>query len=462
MRRAALLVIAACVLAGAQEPLPRHAELLPKDWSARDLEGRWAYYSADVARGPAARNDRRAEWIELLLDTKDWGVLGWIAISEPGFPGGIALQDADAPNWIAVTVWVARNANRTPVNDSHGLNAARDQFLGYKQPKNRGVILAWLGLHPQVATEELAILLRDVKATEDDRRRAAGQFPPLHPDDVFAGLTTPESVHEFGDRTRAAPGEFYLHQLRRSLAAFALCPRLHVEPWSGKVVALFAHPNQEVQREALLTATMLAPKLVPIGAVIDMARDAAEAPRVREAAVMALTFAFESPRAWAEVHRVIGDPAHPGFKVAVSRLGDVGDEFSYQRLVMAESKAGADAELVRDARDRLVRGGNFKRDPMRADVERILLRAAHLSLTVDPMALEHIRWMKPVVLPNFLDPTRRHILAAIRDEFALPAGTDVDGISPTGKPIRVLPEEAAASVRAFAALVLESPTSRPR
>jgi hypothetical protein len=472
MSRAPLVLAAALLLlacrAGAQEtraaapatqPSPvRHAELLPKDWASRDLEGRWVVYSNAVREAP----DARGAWIEVLADTKDWAVLGWIAITEAGFPGGSTLENADAPNWVATVVWYARSSGTFPINDSHGTESARSAMKG----RNAAVIRAWLSLHPEALTPDLADRVGAIETTAEDARRAALQIPPLEPDQVFAGLSPPESVVEFGSRTRAAPGEFYVHQVRRSLAAFSYASQFHVEPWMGRVMALLVHKNPAVRQEALLGLTMMAPSHLPVFELIAIERDAKQEAHVREAAVMALSFALETPAAWAEVHRVAMDPAHPGFKAALSRLGDVGDRFSFRRLEGLRGKPGIDEALLGDVLARVGHLGVWGYPPFSTDLHpppageqravRILMRAAHLALTTDPLASEYVAWMKVALAGQAND------VAGLRDGFEVPKDARLDGFAPSGQRIVITPAEVRDSVRAFADLVLEAAATRPK
>jgi hypothetical protein len=439
----ALILVATALAALASPGQDTRGRVFPADWSERDFEGRWHAYAEATDRAPAVRPD----WLAALRATREYAVLEWIAITEAGFLAGDLLIADDAPNWIRCALWASQQLNKRPTNDSHGHQLASRRL----SEAQYGLVDAWFELHPGSGVRKA------VAIPDETRARAALYLPPLKAEDVLAGLSPPEKVIDFGARTRATPGEVYLHQVRRSLAAFSYAAVHHQEPWLMKVEALLRHSDAAVRRQTLLAYTMINPVGIPVMRLVDLARDQKEAPETREGAILALSFAFISPLAWAEVHRVAEDPAHPGFNAAVSRLGDVGDLFSLARLDASIGKPGGDGFLVRAARDRIARRESYLvyQEIDEARVTALLVRAAHVALANDSVSAAYLPWMNEALVSDRRRASVRRILETVKTTFKAPANVEVRGIAASRIPVPISHEDVTASVRTFAAAALE-------
>jgi hypothetical protein len=117
---------------------------------------------------------------------------------------------------------------------------------------------------------------------------------------------------------------------------------------------------------AWLAFTRAPGQAIPMREAIAVIDDTSQPAAVRAAAVMAISFAqAEQPRAWAKLHEIARQPDHPGFPSAVSRLADIGEEFTLAHLRRVASIAGASPQAKL-----LGRADRAAREPHRAGTRR--------------------------------------------------------------------------------------------
>ena len=385
------------------------------DWAKRDAEGKWVLFARDVAKRP----DAGLQWVRFLVDRKEYELLEWIALTQPGAFGswmvGRALADAKAPQWVRDAMWL-----RVGVF-GHGDFEA--QALLAEHP---GVVMAWLRRNPGVAPEMLEQFEKENVKPVD----AADLLPALKPEDVFGLLDAPAAVEEFADdRAKAEPGKTYVHQVVRAIQGY-IVGGPSGGPWEDKLRALTRHANPAVRREALLAFTHKRFTPPPPAELVKVIDDDAEPAGVREAAALAFSYG-EHPMVYAKLHHLAADPRHPAWSAAVSRLGDVGDGFTEGYFDTLPDLTPEQSKLVRDSSDRIAareaeiasavarNDDNARQAARRVIVER-LRRAAWVDLRSDPLRKTLLRWA--------IDTTR----AEVKSNPAM--RVQMEGIATPGSP----------------------------
>lgn len=353
-------------------------------FGARDLEGRWAAYRE--APEPIAA------WVAFLAPRRDWDLLEWIALTSRTSEALKALEEADAPAWIRCAVWRLEGA------DSHADEEARGLLLG----RRRGEVLDWLERHPEVARGAVASVLDRLRETVADKDRidASRMAPPW---------TAASLLRDLDPRPPPGPGSA---QVERALWAWARSS-LREPPWVGKVVALLDHADPAVRRAAALSCAWLPPPKVPAERLERMFSDAKEPADVRAAAAIGWSFALE-PEVPLRLLHVAEEAAHPAGSAALSRLGDLGDEFAAERL----AKPGpAEREPMRLDALRRIRARLAAEDAagFAARVPALLRRAAWADLSCDPFETDLVPFTVALVKARASEPAVR---AALDDAAA--------------------------------------------
>jgi hypothetical protein len=359
-------------------------------FAARDLEGRWAAYRESP--------DPVAAWVAFSAARRDWDLLEWIALTARTPEALNALEEADAPAWIRCALWRLEGA------DSHADEQARALLLG----RRRGEVLDWLERHPQAVrgpvTSVLDRLREDVP--KDGRVDASRLLPPWTPATLLRDLDP---------RPPPAPAAA---RVERALLAWARSS-LRTDPWVAKVAALLSHADPAVRRAAALVCAYLPPPRVPFEALERLLRDGRQPDDVRAAAAIGLSFSSE-PQALLVLLHVAEDPEHPAATAALSRLGDLGDEFAAERL----TKAGAPArEAARVEALGRIRARLAAEDPagFASRVPAMLRRAAWADLSCDPYETDLVPFAVDRVKARAADPAVR---AALDDLSAAGAAPD--------------------------------------
>jgi hypothetical protein len=403
------------VPAAEQEPVVR-PKVSAEEWNARDMEGKWSLYLRSVAAEPITAKG----WVQFLVEQKDYTFLEWIGLYRLGGFGshgvGEALAAADAPQWMRLAVWMHQD------------------ILGYGEATGATVIAArpgpalwWFDQYPEAAAADPA------KASAEGLVQAPVApvpaphlLPPLKAEDVLAHLTDPPAdLVAFGGRERAEEGKVYEEQVVRAINGL-LVSALKGEPWDSRLRALVRHPNATVRREALLAYThnlWPAPPAAEFGRVV---ADPKEPAGVREAALLALSYQ-DDPMVYATLLNLADDPAHPAWKAAVSRLGDIGDGFAIEHLsrprdlpateaAVLKSTISRIAERVKDE-SRLLAGdeGQYVATA-RLIVRKRLEATAYVDLACDPLEASLVPWTIRMTREQAQEgPAVRAVLAEIRD-----------------------------------------------
>lgn len=321
----ALSLFAVVAVVSPQEPgfAPSAAE-----WSARDLEGRWALLESETL----LHGWRNVESLVAFLEERREAELLERLCLYPRAEGQFATFEAalarlDAPQWARAVEWNLRQ------HDSHKRDEAHAAFYERRPALARD----WLERNEAQLAPLASEVLKRLRASETPRSSAEYLLPPWSIAQVLAPLTSEVPVLDFGARQRATPGELYLHNVEAALRAVAQ-KQLYEEPWRSAVIELTDHARPEVRSFAWIALGEAARLALPISALDDAAflaalDDPREDPRVRIAATMALAQRAEwSPLAWGELHRIAGDVAHPAWAAAAHALREVGDEMTIEML----------------------------------------------------------------------------------------------------------------------------------
>lgn len=309
---------------------PQEAGFAPSeaDWAARDLEGRWVLVERETLEHGWARVASLVQFLEQRREVELLERLCLYPRSEGHFATfEAALARLDAPQWARAVEWNLRQS------DSHKRDEAHSAFFE-RRPR---VARAWLEAHESELRPLAADVLARLRASEVPLEPAPNQLGPWRLEVVLAPLATAQKVQDFGSKTRAEPGQVYLHQVEDALRAVAQ-KQLFEEPWLSQLFTLTQHPRAEVQAHAWLTLGEAARGRIPVErldnaaylAVIDSGTADA---RVRTAATLALGRRGEwDALAWGELHRIALDPQHATWSSAVHSLRQCGDAWSAELL----------------------------------------------------------------------------------------------------------------------------------
>ena len=295
-----------------QQALPQNKLAKPADWEERDFEGKYFLLSEAVKRD----SKELPSWVDFLFEQKEYRLLEEIVLTQPeGLDCnkiGVRLAKASAPNWPRITYW-AESYRREHTNPS--------AFEVIKEHKD--TYYSWCHQN-QIKIPE------DVKYKQQNVNQ---YWAKLDMNKVFHALKPPADVSRFSDKT-AEKSKFYLQQFERAVLTTVNWKQTYEER-SDELLQLLKHPNDEVRKHVALAYTYLSPYDVPFEELLQLANDKAQADGAREFAALAASYA--------PVHNVCDamntlatQPDHPGWKPAVSRLGDLGT--GYDLRVLREQK----------------------------------------------------------------------------------------------------------------------------
>jgi hypothetical protein len=381
----------------------------PVDWDQRDLEGRWALYESRMTKRPAELSG----WMKFLQAKKAYALLELIAIYRLNESQLISdlLARMDAPRWLPVMIWI--------MNYDQGHVYMR--VMTTLRSKRPGYTLAWLEKHPEAVYGQAAATLTELKKTAPKREDVSDAPKPLDPAVVLRDLDAPAKLAVFGSRTRAEAGVRYVHQVKRAMDGLVISGRREAK-WLEKLLALTTHGNAEIRQAAFLTYTRMR-QFVPLDATERALNDDKERPKVREAALMAFSFA-QHPRVYAKLHALALTPGHPIWRAAVSRLGDLGDGFTLLHLKNLNTKLKPDQLRLLDAqRDRIrERIAAYKPENMhRGFIQQRLERAAWTDLMCDPLEGTLIPWTLKSLGAHIGTPVVRQGLESLSTDY-VPVG----------------------------------------
>ncbi len=330
-----------------EKPLP--PPVADADWDARDLEAKWVLFRASMAEFAA--------WKQYLAKRKDFAFLEWIAVygenSEEQMGAAWALAKADAPQWLRVVAWL-REAY--PVNHDEG----ETHMLLVKHAPARA--FAWLDKHKEHFAVSKRYVYQDYMELQKQKLPPADVgrlLPPLDAAFVFRHMDAPKDLAELGPRLKAEPGKVYLHQVQRAIKALATSNR-YEQPWVGQLRLLTRHRHPEVRQSAYLAYTHVAPALEArphvLEEFLEVVDSAGEPAALREAALLALSY-FGHPSVFVKLLRIAAQPEHPAWRAALSRLGDLGHDFTLVQLdrLAADKLPPQDQRLLESIRAGLTR-----------------------------------------------------------------------------------------------------------
>jgi hypothetical protein len=406
---------------------PETPPVTDADWNARDLEGKWVLYQkiaqADEKLGKT--------FIPYLVQRKEYDFLERIALHQPLYEGGIAaawaLAKADAPQWLRVAAW------QRQMEIDHGETDTSKMIHKH----NPARALAWLEKYAIQATaskEEKKtrrrkhdqVLLSDLERLRKAKLKPGelgNALPPIEPAEVFRYLDAPKDLADFGDRQRVESGKVYVHQVLRAIQSFVQSGRFR-EPWIGKVLQLTRHPHTKVRQAAFLAFThfgaQLASKESPVDEIRKVLDDPKEPVAIREAALMAFS-ALDHPQVYIRLHELALETGHPAWRAAVSRLYDIGNEYTLDHLNRLDKTrlTEPDADLLERIRGQL---RQWAEDPQRGRsislsvVETHLERAAWATSAKSSLEKSLTTWTKSWYVKQPDDKFVTH-LETVRDKY---------------------------------------------
>ena len=358
-----------------------------KAWDALDFEAKWLRY-----RGDAAPLD---EWVKFLGGAKEFELLEWVALTTRE---GNALEELvrlDAPNWIRSAVW------RLESSDTHSVGGASKSLTEKSRPAR---VLDWFDHHPSAVGGAAAGVVKKLREHQPPlvAESSSADLPPLDPDVVLKALKPPATVYDFEAVRKRTPDDVYVHQVVRALDTWTLSTLL-TPTWVSRVIALLVHAHPEVRRAAALACVRLPASEIPVAALEGLIDDVAEQASVRAAAVLAASYA-PGPEPWLRLHGIAAEPRHVGWSAAVSRLADLGDEFSVERL------EALTAEVLDDAARKL-RADTIKRIREQLTAETPADRAIRLVAMLERAAFADLRCspLETTLVPSAIAVLRAHV-----------------------------------------------------
>jgi hypothetical protein len=374
-----------------EEPLP--APVKDSEWDARDLEGKWALYQS---RFNGRESEVRA-WRQYLVKRRDHAFLEMLVLYRDDSAERLefvrGLADSGASQWVRAVVWL-RHAS--PADHTESLAKV---LLTQRAP---ALTLAWLEKYRAELPDDKRLIEEDYLFLKKQKLPAADiskLSPPLKPAEVFRHLDAPKVLADLNNQKRAEPGRVYGQQVLRAIQGVVGSP-YYREPWFGKVRQLTRHPRLEVRQAAYLAFTHFAihidPKASPMDDFAAVANDPKEPRAAREAALLAFTY-FPHPKVYLELHRLALEPAHPGWRAAISRLGDLGNDFTLAHLNKLDPGKlfAKEEQLLRTTREGLERWvRERKAEHLPAYARSWLEQAAWAELVKDPLREALTTWTR--------------------------------------------------------------------
>lgn len=378
------------------KPVEYPAPVTDADWDARDLEGKWYLYDKK-SKEP---DFNREPWTQYLIKRQDFEFLEWLGLYQLDLMKqdsiGWILANANAPQWMRAAAW----SRRSPQSFGHGEAQARS-ILRTHNPR---LAYSWLDKHKDSFTKVESETKRDYKFLRMqgfELQELGNALPPLKASEVLMHLDAPADLAEFGDRKKAEAGKVYEHQVVRAIEGMVNSGH-YEEPWISKVIALTNHKNAKVRQAAFLSVTHFFVQMdatkYPLTSFEKVIDDPKESAAIREAAFTAYSY-FSHPAVFAKLHSIGLDPAHPAWRMAISRLGDFSSEFTLTYLAKLSDKelAEPDAQIWQANAERIrtaVESRNKSREtkPSKLYISFELERAAWAEYTNDPITATFTQW----------------------------------------------------------------------
>ncbi len=404
---------------------PPEIGLDPKDWTGRDLDGKWAWYQKNIG----ANDKKFAGLVAVLARRGDFEFLEGLALynmdGQRRVAAAKALAKAGAPQWLRVAAWQRRWLARGGHEE--------DQFKVILVKHDPAAAFSWLEKYKEQAVPPKSPVKQDydfLKKKGMKPKDVSKLAPPLKPAEVFRHLDPPAEVSEFGILTRAAAGKVYVEQVLRAMDG-VLGAGAYEEPWLGKFLTLTRHRNERIRQAAYLTFTYTAGdwdvKRLPLAEFTKVMDDAAQSAKVREAALLGYSYFAYHPQVFLKLHHLSLSPKHPAWRAAVSRLRDVGSPFTLVHLAQLDENklAEKDRQLLVSVRAGISEWQkNQKADDWKYSVRSWVERAAWAQLKNDPLVMPLTTWtVKELVrLPSLLiDEELRALLREYQPNLGLSA-----------------------------------------
>ena len=300
-----------------------HAKLdKPADWQERDFEGKYFLLSQAIKRD----EKELPSWVDFLFEEKEYRLLGQIVLTQPGGFDcneiGPRLAEVSAPNWPRLVYWsMAHGLEHTNVSPSTVVQNHKDIYY------------SWCAQNQLEIPDRVKFKQKNVDQYWDK----------LDPKNVFADLKPPAEVAKFTGK-KAIKGKFYLQQFERAVLTMVNWKR--AEKRTAELLPLLEHPDDELRKQVMLAYTHLDPREVPVSKLLAIANGKADSDSVREMATLAASYGFSS-KVCDDLDAIAAQEDHPGWKPAVSRLGDLGSGYDLKVLREQTPKSEEQSQILK-------------------------------------------------------------------------------------------------------------------
>ncbi len=391
--------------ASQEEGIRSRAEDAFREWRGAPPDERWTRYVREIQEDGALQDAffghlREEGQFEFLEEVVLYGRDAQSALRE--------LTAADAPGWLRCAVWCLDRRS-----DSHTWESARSSLL-----ERADLAFGWFEAHPPSSPEALRV---------QDELRAAGAVPRHDPrylpayDRAFVlrALDPNGEVVSTLHRSPTGSGAWLgaALSIERALEGFSFLLE-HPEPWREWVTRLTGDEVERVRLCAYRSLTRFRPREIPVEHLWRDVGNAGLERTAREHALLAWSFGPDD-EVYVRLHEIALDPDHPAWFAALSRLGDLGDEFTLDLLARLRevelsppAAAHREAELGRIS-ERL--SALAAQDPQRGKVDRlrrILTRVAWADLNCHRLEEDLRSWMQEILRAWSESP---EVVAALRE-----------------------------------------------
>ena len=294
----------------------------PADWQERDFEGKYFLLSQAIKRD----EKELPRWVDFLFEEKEYRLLGQIVLTQPGGFDcnkiGPRLAEASAPNWPRLVYW----------SKTYGLEHTNVSPSTVVQ-NHKNTYYSWCARNQLEIPDRVKFKQKNVDQYWDK----------LDPKEVFADLKPPAEVTKFTGK-KAIKDKFYLQQFERAVLTMVNWKR--AEKRTAELLPLLEHPDDELRKQVMLAYTHLDPYEVPVSKLLAIANGKADSDSVREMATLAASYGFSS-KVCDDLDAIAAQEDHPGWKPAVSRLGDLGSGYDLKVLQKQTPKGEEQSQILK-------------------------------------------------------------------------------------------------------------------
>lgn len=377
------------------------AEIDLKIWNKLQFESKWIYFISAIDKNPMSI----PRWIDFLISNKEYKILEWYLISNRnGFDDydlGLKLFEADAPNWISILCWIYINS------DEH-MNMSKDKILKQKPE----LIKSWVDKH-KISAPTLMPKLLNVSGGADVKKYSE----PIDVNVVLKHLDCPDEVLVLKSEDKVLENKVYQHQVIRAINV--LKGTKGIESHLPKLLKLTNHKNEDIAQNAFLAYTGIPSLLIPRAEFLNVSKDINKSNKIREAAFMAFTFS-DHPSVYAEIHQLASEPLDPCWRTAISRLGDLGDDFSLFYLKSLLDKFSA--KLPKDKIDiyNVTLNRLKPQSEQKLTKEKLyatLLNGAYIDLTCGPLENVYKNWLEDYLKKKSIEDETKKMMKQLDQEI---------------------------------------------